>query len=86
MNSGSEPSRVKDSYTEVIGNLEEVGEDYITLSSLREYIIHTRQGEPARWLLKRGSKVAILLLDDGAIRVRILDEKTTKRTKGVRRG
>jgi len=58
-------------WSEAVGTVEEAGEDYVVLSF--RCIIPTRQGEPARWMLRKDSKVAILLLDNGSIRVRNLD-------------
>ena len=62
-------------WTEVVGIVEEVLEDSLILSLKKEYVIHVRDDELKRWkhVLRKGSRVGILFLDDGGVRVRSLD-------------
>jgi len=65
--------RIMHSPTEVIGSVEEVHEDEVILSFTRQrYVIPLRSDELLKWRnhLKVGSQVAILILNNGSIRVR----------------
>lgn len=66
-------------WAEVIGRVEEVGRDYIAVRIA--HTIHIPEDELNRWIakLRRGSRVGILLLDDGSIRVRVVDEADYER-------
>ena len=64
---------------EIVGRIEEIGEDFIII--VVTYRVHFPRDELKRWVkkLRRGSKVGILLMDDGSIRVRLI--KAAKRCK-----
>jgi len=58
--------------TEVVGKVEEVCQDAIILSFKQRRVIPVKSDELVKWKnnLKVGSRVAILLLDDGSVRVK----------------
>jgi len=64
-------------WTEIVGTVDEVGDGFITLRIA--YTIRIPKGELAKWAhqLRKGSRVGILFMDDGRIRVRVLDEGST---------
>jgi len=65
-------------WSEVVGTIEEVGESEVVMSFTRERercVIPVRGDELRRWKndLKVGSHVAILLLNNGTIRIRNME-------------
>ena len=60
------------SWNEVVGTIEEIGDESITLRIT--HVIHIAPEELARWTakLRKGRRIGILVLDDRSIRVRNL--------------
>ena len=65
------------SWTEIVGRLEQWGEGTITLSVRKILVIPVGDEDLERWesMLQRGSKIGVLILDDGRIRVRSLERR-----------
>lgn len=63
-------------WSEVVRRIEEVGDDFVTLTFVTKHRLSLPQSEISRWKEKLlvGSRVAIVMLDDGSTRVRSLEE------------
>lgn len=59
-------------WCEIVGTIEDVDEGLVRISLKKSAEIPLQDDEIERWrhLLKKGSRMGILLLDDGTIRVR----------------
>jgi len=70
-------------WTEIVGTVDEVGDGFITLRIA--YTIRIPKDELAKYAhqLRKGSRVGILFMDDGRMRVRVLDESPTS-SEGVK--
>lgn len=62
-------------WSEVIGTVEKWGGGTITVCVKKQWVVLVGDEELKRWesMLQRGSKVGILILDDGRIRLRRLE-------------
>jgi len=62
-------------WTEVRGTVAHVCDDSLTISTTQRHTLLIGREELARWspVLRKGSHVGVLLLDDGSIRVRLID-------------
>ena len=61
---------------EAIGVVMSISNSSVTLRSMREITLRIGEEEMSKWshLLQPEKKVAILKMDDGSIRVRVLDQ------------
>jgi len=61
---------------ETIGIVTSISSDSVTVRSTRNTVLRIRKEDLSKWshLLQPGKTVAILKMDDGSIRVRVLDQ------------
>ncbi len=66
--------------SEIIGKLTRATDNTLTLSCKKQYTLHVGPDDLARWKqrLRVGSTLGILFLDEGKIRVRLVEAQSQK--------